>query len=90
MDIGTIIAVAIVSEAVWETLKMVWEKGKVQVDRIGAIVVSLVIAFGAGIDLFEVVGAPLGIPFLGIVLTGILISRGANVVHDIFSRIRTT
>ncbi len=63
MDIGTIMAVAIVSEAVWETLKMVREKGKVQVDRIGVIGVSLVIAFGAGIDLFEVVGAPPGFLF---------------------------
>lgn len=88
MDVGMILAVAVVSEAVWETLKMTWEQGKVQVDTIGAIVIALVIAFAAGIDVFEVVGAPLGVPFLGIALTGLLISRGANVVHDIFNRIR--
>ena len=87
MDILTIVIIALVAEAVWETLKMTWQEGKVSIDRIGAIVVSILIAFGAGIDLFVVVGVPLNIPLLGILLTGLLISRGANFIHDLYSKI---
>ncbi|ABI68436.1 hypothetical protein Swol_1126 [Syntrophomonas wolfei subsp. wolfei str. Goettingen G311] len=39
---------------------------------------------GTGIDLFATVGLPINIPYLGLILTGIIISRGANFIHDLF------
>ena len=41
-----LVVVAIIAESVWETLKMTWQDGKVKVDRVGALVVSMLIVFG--------------------------------------------
>lgn len=88
MEILTLVTIALVGEAVWETCKMIWEEGKISVDRIGAIIVSLLLAFGAQLDLFELVGMPLVIPYVGIFLTGLLISRGANFLHDLYRKVQ--
>ncbi len=87
MVIVQLLVIALIGEAIWETLKMTWQEGKVKVDRIGMIVVGLLLAFGAQADLLAMVGIPLVIPYLGYVLTGLLISRGANFLHDIWSAI---
>lgn len=78
---------ALIAESVWETLKMIWQEGKVQVDRIGAIVLGLLLAFGARLDFLALIGVPLVIPYLGYVLTGLMLSRGANFVHDLWTKI---
>ncbi|WP_175574639.1 hypothetical protein [Syntrophomonas wolfei] len=54
------------------------------IDRVGALVLGITIALGTGIDLFATVGLPINIPYLGLILTGIIISRGANFIHDLF------
>jgi hypothetical protein len=82
--IWIIIIAALLAEAVWETGKMVWQQGKVSVDRVGALVVGLVFALGAGLDICAVLGICFIYPIIGQVLTGILLSRGANFVHDLF------
>jgi len=76
-----------IGEAVWETLKMLWQKGKVNFDRIGALAVGLLLAISTGMDILVFVGINSKIPFVGIILTGILISRGANFVHDLLASI---
>lgn len=84
-----IVVIALIGEAVWETLKMVWQDGKICIDRIGALVVGLLLAIGTQLDLLAMVGIPVIIPYLGIVLTGLLISRGANFIHDLFGAVNT-
>ena len=44
MEALQIIVLAFVVEAVWETLKMVWQDGKVSIDKIGALGVGLAVA----------------------------------------------
>lgn len=93
-----LILLALLIEAVWETGKMVWQERHINVDRAGALVVGMGVAIGAGVDAFTMVGLPLTVPFLGdggvigaIVgagLTGIILSRGANAVHDLIKRIQ--
>ena len=78
-----LVVVAIIAESVWETLKMTWQDGKVKVDRVGALVVSMLIVFGTRLDMLSLLGIETVIPFLGIILTGILISRGSNFIHDL-------
>ncbi|MGI6467741.1 MAG: hypothetical protein GXZ09_03240 [Syntrophomonadaceae bacterium] len=82
-SIEAIIAAALLSEAVWETGKLVWQKGKLSIDRVGALLTGLLIAVGAGLDLFKLVDISFFHPLIGQVLTGILLSRGANFVHDL-------
>jgi hypothetical protein len=87
MTIGGLIVAAILAEAVWETGKMVWQEGKLQVDRIGALVVGLLIAIGAGLDVCALLGLTFAYPIIGQIATGILFSRGANFLHDLFKRV---
>ncbi len=76
-----IVAAATV-EAVWETLKMIWEEGRIQLNRVGPILIGLLIAFTLPVDVFAILGFPFTTPIVGQVLTGILISRGSNWMHD--------
>ena len=87
MNLLSIVVLALIGEAVWETLKMTWQNGKVSIDRIGALLVGLLLSIGTGMDLLEAAGIKMYIPFVGTVLTGILISRGANFTHDIVATI---
>ncbi|MFA6939856.1 MAG: hypothetical protein WCQ54_02590 [Clostridiaceae bacterium] len=87
MNILGLIILALIAESVWETLKMTWQDGKLDIDRIGALVVGLLLAFGSNIDLMTVFGVPAVVPYLGTILTGLLISRGANFVHDIIASV---
>ena len=90
-----ILLLAAMGEAIWQTLKLVWEKdatkkfGKFHPDKIGALAVGILIAFGSGLDLPAMVGIPMSIPYLGIILTGILISRGAGFVHDLLTYLKS-
>jgi len=88
MTILSLIVLAMIGEAIWETAKMIWQNGKISVDRIGSIIVAEVLVFGAGMDMFAMIGLPLHIPYIGIALTGLLISRGANFMHDLLKRIQ--
>jgi hypothetical protein len=87
MNILGVLTIAIICEAVWETCKMFYPNGKISIDRIGSLIVSELLCFGANIDLFGIVGQPLSIPYIGIILSGLLISRGSNFIHDLLSSI---
>jgi len=88
MTVLQIIILALMGEAIWETAKMTWQEGKISIDRVGAIIVCLVLSIGAGLDLFQLVEIPLRIPYVGMIFTGLLISRGANFVHDLYKKIQ--
>ncbi|NLG31943.1 MAG: hypothetical protein GX550_00300 [Syntrophomonadaceae bacterium] len=83
MNINQLVLLAILAESIWETVKPIWEKKKLNADKLGSIAVSIIITVGAGVDLFTIVGIPINVPSLGLVLTGIIISRGANFIHDL-------
>lgn len=78
-----IIILALLAESSWETLKMTWQKDKyVTVDRVGALTVGVLIAFTSSFDILQMLDITSRIPYLGEILSGILISRGANFMHD--------
>lgn len=82
-----ILIVAFITEAIWETLKMVKSPKGINISRVGAMVLGILIALAAGVDIFQIAGITLGIKFLGSILTGLLISRGSNLVHDLLGSI---
>lgn len=84
-----VVVISLLAEAVWENLKMIWQDGKISVDKIGALIVSIIVSMATQIDLFSALNFGIAIPFVGSFLTGILISRGANVVHDLLNKIQT-
>lgn len=81
-----LIILAILVEAVWETLKLTYDKDKLNRSTIGALVVGLVIALSVNFDILEMLGFKAVVPYIGVVLTGILISRGGNYVHDLLKK----
>ena len=83
-----LIILSLLAEAIWENLRMTWENGKFSINRLGALIVSIIIAVGTKTDLFELLKLNIFIPVLGSIFTGILISRGANVVHDLLKKIQ--
>lgn len=82
-----ILIATLISESVWETLKMTWQKGKLSLDRIGALITALVVCIGVNIDLLALLGINTSIPFLGTILTGVLVSRGSNFIHDLLEKV---
>ncbi|MCX7759443.1 MAG: hypothetical protein N2169_07565 [bacterium] len=82
-----IILLALFTEAIWETLKLIKTKDKINYDRIGATAVGVLIAISANVDIFSYLGRPLTIKYLGAILTGILISRGSNFIHDLLGSV---
>lgn len=87
MELAKILILSIIGEAIWETLKMFWQEGKISKDRIGALVVCIIIVWSTDLDIMTTLGIPVKVKIIGILLTGILISRGSNFVHDLFSSV---
>lgn len=87
MEILQIITLAFLIEATWETLKMVWQDGKLSIDRIGALILGLGVALVYQVDLLAMIGVTGSFNYFGAFFTGILISRGGNYIHDLISRI---
>lgn len=83
----SIMVIALLAETIWENLKMVWQEGKISIDKIGALVVSIIVSLSTQLDIFSILNFGITIPFVGSFLTGILISRGANVIHDLLNKI---
>ena len=83
MELITLVIVAAIVESTWENLKPIWKTGEIDLNKVGTLVLGVLVAVYAGVDIFEIIGLPLALPIAGAVLTGILVSRGANVVHDL-------
>lgn len=87
MEYAQLVIVAILIEAIWENIKMVWQNGKFSIDKIGSLVISILICILAKIDIFPIVNLSIMVPVIGSILTGIIVSRGANFVHDLLNKI---
>ena len=80
---------AILVEAVVETLKMVWKPGSFSFTMLLAMGVGILVSILANLDVFMLAGVNIGMPYVANVLTGIIISRGANYLFDLFSKLKT-
>ena len=54
---------------------------------IASIIIGIGLAYTMQVDLFDLVGYEVPIPYVGIVLSGIIGSRGSNYVYDIWKKI---
>ena len=87
MEYAQLLIAAILVEAIWENLKMIWEEGKVSINRCGSLLLAMLICILGNIDIFPVVGITLNVPIIGAGVTGIIVSRGANFVNDLFTKL---
>lgn len=88
MEFALLVIIAILVEATWENLKMVYKKNKLNINMIGSLILSIIICIVARIDVFMIVGIPITYPIIGYVITGIICSRGANFINDLFKKIK--
>lgn len=87
-----VLVMAIVVEALIEYAKIIGKAfldggWKIAVTQLTAIALGVLLCLSTGGDLFAVVDITFDWPWLGIVLTGVLISRGANYVSDFAKRL---
>lgn len=94
-----VLILAVLAESIVETLKPLWDedfRGKQLKDRLIVLGMSITITVLVGVDLFSLTDLAIlkwagvtGTPSLiiGSLLTGILISRGANWIHDLAKKI---
>lgn len=90
-----VLVVAVLVEAFVEYGKSIgkmFTEGEVKtaVTQLCAIVVSVVLCLLAGADLFAAVEIAFEWPWVGVMLTGVLASRGANYVSDFVKKLHTT
>lgn len=70
-------------------IKMLEDKQyKTFATQLAAILLAVFICFAAGVDLYALVGVCFAIPWLGVLLTGIVISRGSNYTSDFIKRLQ--
>lgn len=91
MNISGIIAVAILIEGLVEygkTIGNMIENGekKTAITQCITIIVGILLMFAFDKDLFAVIGMPVN-HYIGIVLTGIIASRGSNYVSDFIGKL---
>ena len=88
-----IVTLSIIVEALIEYAKSIGKAivgggWKTAVTQIVAIVGAVILCFATGADLFAAIGLEFIWPWLGVVLTGVIISRGANYVSDFITRLQ--
>lgn len=88
IDFAQLIVVAILVEAIWENIKMIYDKQKFNISMIGSLILGIIICVVFRIDIFPIVGLNAAIPFIGSIFTGIIVSRGANFVNDLLKKLK--
>ena len=88
MDFTQLAIVAVLVEAIWENIKMVYKDNKFSVSMIGSLIISIIICIITNVDIFTRLGFNNVAPIVGNIFTGVICSRGANLVSDIFSRLQ--
>ena len=84
-----IIVFAMLVEAITNIIKSIYKKGEgIQVPVIVSLVVAIALSIIYKQDLFAAFGFDATIQLVGSVLTGIIFSRGANIVSDLIYRLQ--
>jgi hypothetical protein len=91
-----LVVVSVLTEAVWENLKRVLpRRGFIDehwdyIGKLGAFIVGIGVALLTGVNIFELLNIPIKFEIAGVVLTGILLGRGSNYIHDLLSKLQPT
>ncbi len=84
-----ILFMAIIVEGIVTYIKTIFVNGVFQWQIIVSIALGVFASVAYNVDLLSILGLSASIPFVGCVLTGILISRGSNYIFDLVGQITT-
>lgn len=87
MEWKALIVLAILIEAIITNLKVIWSDKKFSISGLITLIISILVTCLTKADIFPLINLPIAIPFIGSALTGIIVSRGANFVNDLWSKI---
>lgn len=90
MQILTYVVAGLIVESLWETSKMFWQNGKLSKDRVGALVFGELVAILGNLDFLQLIGINLKFKIIAVILTGLLISRGSNFMHNLINSVETS
>lgn len=90
-----VLLVALVVEAVVEVLKYCLPKNEKEGLNIPvwtwplvSIALGVALCLLGGVDMLSEAGLWLSVPYVGQVLTGVLVSRGSNFIHELWKKIK--
>ena len=88
----TLVILAVICEATVEWVKHLLPEfpNRGLVDEGIALVMGLVLAYGADMDLLGILEIEFAVPHVGMALAGLAIARGAGYIHDLVDRINET
>lgn len=84
---GKIFLMSFVVVSIYDIVKSCYKDNKVDINAIVTAILGIVIAILAQLDIFAVLGINFIIPFVGQILTGLVISKGSNYVYDFVTKI---
>ena len=90
MEFAALFIIAITVEGLINLAKEIVIDKKVDWKKIAAIVVAVFLVIAAGKDLYALTGVTFTIPYVGLVLTGIAVSRGSNYLSDLLKMFQST
>lgn len=91
MTVNVFVQIAVMGlllESLIQTVKPIWKPTEATVSFYVSLAVGMILSAGitflAGLDLFAAAGIPLvKAPWVGVICTGLLLSRGSNFIHDL-------
>ena len=87
MDYFGLIFLAIILEGIITYVKEFFVKGHIKWEMVISVVIGVLTTCAYGVDVMAMAGLKTNIPFLGCILTGILVSRGSNYVFDLIKAV---
>ena len=85
--IMSILSLAVLTEGIITYFKEFFVGGDFSFSMLFSIILGILVAVCYKLDLLEYINLKSSIPYVGSILTGILISRGSNYVYDILKSI---
>jgi hypothetical protein len=90
LNMTQLVIVAFFVESLIQTIKPIYDKEKGwNSDALLALGIGILVCLLTSTDIFDQVGLPLLVPYVGSVLTGIMASRGSNIAHDLFKWVQS-
>ena len=87
MEYFGLILLSIIVEGVITYFKEFFINGEIKWEMAASILLGIFVAVAYGVDLLADMGMQTNIPYVGSILTGILISRGSNYVFDLVKKL---
>lgn len=81
------ISSAVVVEGIITYISGIVKNKKVHWENVVAIIIGCIVSYNLNLDFFTLLGLHETYSIIGVILTGILISRGSNYVFELYNRL---